>query len=418
VDNTLYVFGGRMDQGRNRFTGENFYSNDLHAFDLRTRKWTQLRPDTSGSSPATAANHNLHILATQADVAHTYSPCGRRSHSAIGYNSKIIVFGGFQENIQKHFNDMHAYDVARNEWCIVEQQGLIPRARRRHSCNLVGSRMLIFGGTGPGEYPPPATQTAAGVRHDNSNNAPAVVDPSLRIQYDELLLRLQRNFTYVQNASRERNLLDLNELNHSLEVARARILAPLQQLLTMNEHLLVAVVNAPPPVNHNEDNNNNNNNNNRRLMEIEDAEEPMAIAGLEDDERAAVAGDDFENIIADLNSLNDRLVGFENEMANGGVVDFVNNEVAIIGDGGDDDDEDVNVNNNLDFALDDVDDDSGSDDMINDEGDNELDEAVDDALDEDFNFGLLSLSDLHVFELDGKNNDFFFLNRYFTVVDI
>ena len=107
VGECIYIFGGRMDHGRTRFTGENFYSNDLYSFDVLSLKWTELRTDTSSQS------NLLQIMANTVDIQHKFSPCGRRSHSAIAYNNKVIVFGGFQENIQKHFNDMYEYDIGK-----------------------------------------------------------------------------------------------------------------------------------------------------------------------------------------------------------------------------------------------------------------------------------------------------------------
>ncbi len=418
IGETLYIFGGRMDLGRTRFTGENFYSNDLYAFNVLTKKWAELRADTS-----TQSNY-LQILGDQADIAHTFSPCGRRSHSACAYNNRMLIFGGFQENIQKHFNDMYEYDVARNEWRMVEQQGLIPCARRRHSCNLVGSRMLIFGGTGPCEVPltPPL---AAEANTEQSLATTSQGQPLASIEYDALLARLQRNFNYVQNASRERNLLDLNELNHSLEVARARILAPLQQLMNEHEHerlileqeelnLLAAENNEP----NNPNNNNYNNIINRyrtfssltkifekkktkylilrrvvldRIERIDEVEEPI--------EEEAAAGNDLDHLIADLNALNEMVVRMDERNAGGGagaraVADQENNnELALIDVDSDEGNDDIAE----------FDEDSGSDDMINDEGDDIASEDDDDDnMDEDFNLGLLSLSDLHVCELDGK----------------
>jgi hypothetical protein len=192
IGDVIYVFGGRMDLGRTRFTGENFYSNDLYAFNVAACKWTELHADTSHHHASL-----LQILGGQADLVNLFSPCGRRSHSAVAHNNKLLVFGGYQENIEKHFNDMYEYDTQRNEWRIVEQQGVVPSARRRHSCNVVGSRMLIFGGTGPREVPINRSEQAAGA------------------QYDELLARLPTN----------------NQLNRSIDAARVRIL---QQFL--NEH--------------------------------------------------------------------------------------------------------------------------------------------------------------------------------------
>lgn len=88
-----------MDIGRTRFTGDNFYSNDLFSFDFSKKKWILLIQDQS--------------YFNRESVQNAYSPEGRRSHTAVVYNGKIIVFGGYQENLNKHFNDLHEYDPSK-----------------------------------------------------------------------------------------------------------------------------------------------------------------------------------------------------------------------------------------------------------------------------------------------------------------
>lgn len=97
----MYIFGGRMDVGLTRFTGDNFYSNDLFSFDFGKNIWNLLIPDQSNINNSSE---------------HYNSPEGRRSHSATVYNKKIIIFGGYQENLNKHFNDLHEYDPSKNKF--------------------------------------------------------------------------------------------------------------------------------------------------------------------------------------------------------------------------------------------------------------------------------------------------------------
>lgn len=133
VDNKLYVFGGRMDRGQDTFTGESFYSNDLYAFDTQQKIWTQIKPNTSRNEDSEKG-----------------VPCGRRSHSAVVYKRKMIIFGGFDENSNKHFNELYEFNIDTSEWAICSGvRGVAPSPRRRHSCCIVDDRMFIFGGTGP-----------------------------------------------------------------------------------------------------------------------------------------------------------------------------------------------------------------------------------------------------------------------------
>ena len=104
-----------MDFGRHRFTGDSFYSNDLYAFNVTTRTWSEIRPDTSSERQSFQLAQHQHqqnsITSSEEAQRQRFSPCGRRSHSAVVYKNKIIIFGGFQENLHKHFNDLYEFDT-------------------------------------------------------------------------------------------------------------------------------------------------------------------------------------------------------------------------------------------------------------------------------------------------------------------
>jgi N-acetylneuraminic acid mutarotase len=85
-----------MDQGQEEFTNRSIYSNDLYAFNLITEKWAQII--STSSLPESSESGKV-------------SPSGRRSHSAIVYKDKIIIFGGFrQSDNPTHFNDLYEFD--------------------------------------------------------------------------------------------------------------------------------------------------------------------------------------------------------------------------------------------------------------------------------------------------------------------
>ena len=99
-----------------------------------------------------------------------------KSHSAVVYKRKILIFGGFAENFNKHFNELYEFNIGKkfyicstyvcvyssffiiyiiflykdtSEWNICSGiRGVAPSPRRRHSCCIVDDRMFIFGGTG------------------------------------------------------------------------------------------------------------------------------------------------------------------------------------------------------------------------------------------------------------------------------
>ncbi len=52
-----------MDSGRDTFTGESFYSNDLFAFDTQQKIWIEIKPNTNQS---------------EGSSKNQFSPSGRR----------------------------------------------------------------------------------------------------------------------------------------------------------------------------------------------------------------------------------------------------------------------------------------------------------------------------------------------------
>jgi len=103
-----------MDFGRHRFTGDSFYSNDLYAFNVITKTWSEIRPDTSSERQPIQQQQQQNTSANDNTLTRRkFSPCGRRSHSAVVYKNKILIFGGFQENLHKHFNDLHEFDTGK-----------------------------------------------------------------------------------------------------------------------------------------------------------------------------------------------------------------------------------------------------------------------------------------------------------------
>lgn len=203
-----------MDVGRARFTGENFYANDLYAFDTASKKWIELRPDTSGQMTGGGL---LERLTREIDIQNKFSPCGRRSHSAVAFNNRLIVFGGFQEKIQKHFNDMYEYNPERNEWRVIAQEGNVPSPRRRHSCHVINSQMVIFGGTGPNEE----------LTSRNSATGGENLEASTLVYYQRLLDILNNTMNRIQNVPPGERGIHL-----------AEIFPPIQQLLEFNRNRL------------------------------------------------------------------------------------------------------------------------------------------------------------------------------------
>ncbi|XP_038075692.1 kelch domain-containing protein 3-like [Patiria miniata] len=120
----MIVFGGRADKSGPHYTNQEFYCNKLQVFDTQTKVWSS--PPTTG------------------DV-----PIGRRSHSAFIYRGNLYIFGGYNDLIKTHFNDLYRLDLSNYEWSKVTTFGETPCNRRRQCCIVVQDQVILFGGTSP-----------------------------------------------------------------------------------------------------------------------------------------------------------------------------------------------------------------------------------------------------------------------------
>lgn len=72
----------------------------------------------------------------------------RWGHTSSLYNNQIFVFGGrFSSDLQ----DIIVIDPSKSTLRTLKVMGELPRARRRHSSNFIGSCLIVFGGFN-GEY--------------------------------------------------------------------------------------------------------------------------------------------------------------------------------------------------------------------------------------------------------------------------
>lgn len=139
VSGKILVFGGW-----NWTSTQTQYFNDLWEFDttslyltgidVQPPYWNQLKP----SAPL---------------------PPGRDAHSAVAGGGGLWIFGGFSHNPAKgpwvgcspddqcmYYNDLWKYDARANTWTKMNPSGDIPAGRWGHSADVIGNRMLIFGG--------------------------------------------------------------------------------------------------------------------------------------------------------------------------------------------------------------------------------------------------------------------------------
>jgi N-acetylneuraminic acid mutarotase len=135
IDGIVYVFGG-WDQVQ--------YYNDIWSFDTtalvngtRTGVWTAYGPPTK--------------------------PDARNGHTGVDYQGDLVIFGGFWHNTQNGnnswvgcngandkcvwYNDLWFFNTISFTWRKASPSGSYPAGRQMHSADVVGDRMLVFGGS-------------------------------------------------------------------------------------------------------------------------------------------------------------------------------------------------------------------------------------------------------------------------------
>lgn len=122
LNDRMYVFGGRGDRHSPYHTQEELYCSKIVYLDLKTFKW--------------------HTPVCSGDV-----PIGRRSHSAFVYRGKLLMFGGYNSLLDRHFNQLYSFDPETSAWSVLKTVGVPPKPRRRQVCLVLGTRMYLFGGT-------------------------------------------------------------------------------------------------------------------------------------------------------------------------------------------------------------------------------------------------------------------------------
>ncbi|UJR20321.1 hypothetical protein I4U23_023452 [Adineta vaga] len=124
IDGRMYIFGGRSDHTEPHIL-DNLYDNNLYVFNCKAHTWSLV-------------------------TATGKIPCGRRSHSAFGYDGKLYIFAGYNDVVGLHYNDLHEFNPITSVWRRVKTYGIpTPIPRRRQCCLAIDHRMYMFGGTSP-----------------------------------------------------------------------------------------------------------------------------------------------------------------------------------------------------------------------------------------------------------------------------
>jgi hypothetical protein len=114
-DDKVVLFGG--------YKSSSASNNETWVYDLNVNTWTQKSPSTK---PATRAYHTL---------------------STVHNDDKIILFSGYNKNLDTYLNDTWEYDLGSNSW-INKSPSNAPSPRKGHEmANINGTkRFVLFGG--------------------------------------------------------------------------------------------------------------------------------------------------------------------------------------------------------------------------------------------------------------------------------
>ena len=117
VDGSLVLFGGLNSEKM----------NDITIFDLRSWKWSSI---------------NFEI--------EDYVPETRYGHTAINYNSQIIIYGGYRRyitsfKVRDTYGDIVIFDTDSLKWDRPLCSG-ISTFRRHHTACIIGRHMIVHGG--------------------------------------------------------------------------------------------------------------------------------------------------------------------------------------------------------------------------------------------------------------------------------
>jgi N-acetylneuraminic acid mutarotase len=110
----------------------------------------------SGSTHGTFSRDVLCLDTTSGELAVVEPstqerPAGRSAHSAVGYEGRMLVFGGW--NAKGTFNDLWEYDIAARAWRKLVCRGDVPTPRRMHRAAVSGCHMYVYGGYCEGNEP-------------------------------------------------------------------------------------------------------------------------------------------------------------------------------------------------------------------------------------------------------------------------
>ncbi|KAH7922871.1 galactose oxidase [Leucogyrophana mollusca] len=122
----IIVFGGTDGQ---------YHYNDTWAFDVNTKKWSELQ-------------------------CIGFIPSAREGHAAAVVDDMMYVFGG-RDTSGKDLGDLSAFRISNKRWYMFQNMGPGPSNRSGHAMASVGTRVFVLGGES--SPPPPIEGNDSGI---------------------------------------------------------------------------------------------------------------------------------------------------------------------------------------------------------------------------------------------------------------
>lgn len=171
ICDTIYIFGG-MANGK--------FTNTLYTFDPRTNEFNVVE-DQAGDIPSPRAFHHTSVFGTkilvyggfneqyltdyysfntvtqtwtQSDINGEHCPCPRERSTLVPYiEDKLVLFGGYycspDMEVETYLDDVYVMDLSMMEWikpAVKHDENEQIQPRSAHTANFVKGKMYVFGG--------------------------------------------------------------------------------------------------------------------------------------------------------------------------------------------------------------------------------------------------------------------------------
>ena len=133
------------------------------------------------------------------------APTARHSHAAVVYNNSIYIFAGYDGAYR---NDFHCYDISAEHWSQVQSTGETPRPRYRGTCVCYGHDMILHGGHDGSKH----LQDTHIFNFQNNNWSNVRTDGPIPSPRDSHIAVILENSMYIYGGSSGNAIGDFHEL--------------------------------------------------------------------------------------------------------------------------------------------------------------------------------------------------------------